>query len=103
MTAWVVACRTDDLGPERVVRFDEGERTFAIYCSPEGDYFATDGLCTHGKAHLADGLVIDGTVECPKHNGIFDYRTGEAMAPPVCIDLARYPIRVTGDMVEIEI
>ena len=68
MAEWVQAYGEDDVDPEDV-----------IYRSPEGDYFATDGLCTHEKVHLADGLVMDDTIECPKHNGRFDYRTGQAM------------------------
>ena len=36
-------------------------------------YFATDGLCTHGRAHLSGGFVDGTTIECPKHNGRFDF------------------------------
>ena len=42
--------------------------------------FATDGLCTHEQISLADGLVMDDIIECPKHNGRFNYKTGEAAA-----------------------
>lgn len=30
---------------------------------------------------------MDGTVECPKHNATFDYKTGEAKRAPACINL----------------
>lgn len=62
------------------MRFDFGKQTFAIYRSPEDEYFATDGLCTHEKVHLADGLVIDDIIECRKHNGRFCYKTDEAVS-----------------------
>jgi MocE subfamily Rieske [2Fe-2S] domain protein len=65
--AWVEACRTDAIEAEDVKRFDYGTRTFAIYRSPDGDFYVTDGLCTHESVHLADGLVIDTIIECPKH------------------------------------
>ena len=42
---------------------------------------------------LADGLVMDNIIECPKHNGRFDYRTGEAKGAPVCVNLRTYPSR----------
>lgn len=103
MAEWVQACGEDDVDPEDVIRFDHGGRTFAVYRSPEGDYFATDGLCTHEKVHLADGLVMDYTIECPKHNGRFDYRTGQAMGAPVCVNLKTYPVRREGGQVLIEI
>ena len=84
--SWVDACAADEIDEEDVVRFDHGSRTFAIYRSPQDAYFATDGLCTHQDFHLADGLVMDNIIECPKHNGRFDYTTGEAKGAPVCIN-----------------
>ncbi len=91
---WVRACAADDIESEDVVRFDHDGRTFAIYKSPEGTFHATDGLCTHERAHLADGLVIGDVIECPKHNGRFDYKTGEVRRRPACIDLTTYPVKV---------
>ena len=54
---WIDACATDDIDEEDLIRFDHEDRTFAIYHSPDGDYFCTDGLCTHEQVHLEDGLV----------------------------------------------
>lgn len=39
----------------------------------------------------------------PKHNGQFDYRTGEAKRAPVCVNLTTYPVKVDGDRVLIEV
>lgn len=103
MTNWVDACAADEIDQEDVVRFDHAGRTFAIYRSPGDEYFATDGLCTHEKIHLADGLVMDDTIECPKHNGRFNYKTGEARGAPVCINLKTYPVKVEGDRIMIGI
>jgi 3-phenylpropionate/trans-cinnamate dioxygenase ferredoxin subunit len=94
MVNWVKACDIDDIDSEDVMRFDHGGRTFAVYRSPEDSFHATDGMCTHEKVHLADGLVMDHVIECPKHNGRFDYRTGEARGAPVCVNLKTYPIKV---------
>ncbi len=103
MANWVDACGVEDIDQEDLIRFDHGGRTFAIYRSPDDDYYATDGLCTHEKVHLADGLVMDTIIECPKHNGRFDYRTGEAKGAPVCVDLATYPVRVENGRVLIDL
>ena len=103
MAAWIEACRVDDIDAEDVIRFDHGGRTFAVYRASDDDYFATDGLCTHEKVHLADGLVMDDIIECPKHNGRFNYKTGEAKGAPVCVNLKTYPVRVENDRVYIEI
>ena len=103
MPNWIEACATGDVAREDVMRFDHDGRSFAIYRSPDDTYYATDGLCTHEKVHLADGLVMDNIIECPKHNGRFDYRTGEAKGAPVCINLKTYAVKLDGGKVLIDI
>jgi 3-phenylpropionate/trans-cinnamate dioxygenase ferredoxin subunit len=103
MTNWVAACPLDEIEQEGVIRFDHGGKTFAIYRSPADEVFCTDGLCTHERVHLADGLVMDYEIECPKHNGVFDYRTGEALRAPVCVNLNTYKTRVENGRVWIEV
>ena len=103
MANWVEACHVDDIEEEDVLRFDHEGRTFAIYRSPDDELFATDGLCTHEKVHLADGLVMDDIIECPKHNGRFNYKTGAAKGAPVCVDLKTYPVRVEAGKVMIDV
>jgi 3-phenylpropionate/trans-cinnamate dioxygenase ferredoxin subunit len=100
--SWIDACAADELEQEDVIRFDHGGQTYAIYRSPDDRYFATEGLCTHERVHLADGLVMGSTIECPKHNGRFDYRTGEAKGAPVCINLKTYPVKVENGRVLIQ-
>ena len=53
---------------------------------------ATDGVCTHGNTHLADGLVKDTVIECAKHNGRFHLADGSPARRPICRGLATYPI-----------
>ena len=103
MPAWIEACPMGSIDEEDVVRFDHGGKTFAIFRSPDDRYFATDGLCTHEQVHLADGLVMNNIIECPKHNGRFDYRTGAAKGAPVCIDLKTYPVKVEAGKVFIDL
>jgi len=101
-TGWIEACDADDIEEEDVMRFDHGNQTYAIY-RIDDDYYATDGLCTHEQVHLADGLVMDNIIECPKHNGRFDIRTGAAKGAPVCVNLKTYPVRVEDGKVLINI
>lgn len=103
MDVWVEACAIDDVDEEDVIRFDHGNRTFAIFRSRNDQYFATDGYCTHERALLADGLVMDDIIECPKHNGRFNYQTGEARGAPVCINLKTYPVKIVDGKVMIAI
>ncbi len=103
MTQWTLACTTDDIEPEDLMRFDHAGATYAIYHAPDGRFYATAGNCTHENVHLADGLVMDHLIECPKHNGQFDYRTGEAKRAPVCVNLKTFPVKVDGGNVFIQI
>ena len=68
MPNWIRACATDDIEPDDLIRFDHGSQTFVIVRSEEDTFHAMDGICSHEKVHLCDGLVMEGTVECPKHS-----------------------------------
>lgn len=89
---WIEVCAAADLGPSDVLRFDHGKKTFALIRDGGGRLFATDGICTHGNTHLADGLVKDNIIECPKHNGRFHLSDGSPARAPVCRGLATYPV-----------
>ncbi len=99
MTQRVRVCSTKDVEEEDVYRFDQADRTFAIYHGPDGSFYATDGYCTHEKAHLAEGIVDEFEIECPLRFGSFDYRTGDPTVAPVCIALKTYPVEVADDEV----
>lgn len=100
---WINACSVDDIEQEEAIRFDYENRTFAIYRNDQNEYFCTDGLCTHEDVHLADGLVMENTVECPKHSSIFDFTNGEVETPPACENLHTYVTKVENGRVLIEL
>ena len=101
MADWVHVCEAEGIEQEGVIRFDHRGKTYAVYRSPEDHYFCTDGLCTHEAVHLADGLVTDHEIECPKHSGIFDYRTGDAKRLPACRNLNTSPAPRVGGREEL--
>jgi 3-phenylpropionate/trans-cinnamate dioxygenase ferredoxin subunit len=100
---WVDAGEPEEIDAEDVIRFDHGGKTYALYRSEDDRYFATDGLCTHEKIHLSGGLVMGNIIECPKHNGRFDYTTGAAKGAPVCVDLKTYPVKVEGGRLKLRV
>ncbi len=89
---WVEVCSSDTLELNDVIRFDYADKTYAVYRTADGELYASDGICTHGSTHLADGLVKGKVVECPKHNGRFDVTDGSPVRPPVCVALQTYPV-----------
>ena len=103
MTRWVDVCGADDVDEEDVIEVEAGGRSLAVYRSPTDTFHATDALCTHQQAHLADGLVMGELIECPKHNGRLNYVTGEAVRIP-CLDaLTTYPVSVRDGRVLVEL
>ena len=78
-------CASGDLTEGEVRQVDIGDgRVLAVY-RVDGQVYATDDLCTHGDASLADGEIEDGRIVCPYHMGTFDIRTGEAIGAPCSI------------------
>ncbi len=98
---WVDVCPAEGIEPADVIRFDHGSRTFAVYRTADDRYFATDGLCTHGRVHLGDGFVDGTTIECAKHNGRFDFITGVAKGAPAIVDLTCHRVRVVGGAIQL--
>ena len=88
---WVDACSVDDIAEDDVIGFNHNGQTYAIYRLRGDRSSASEGLCTHGRAELAGGLVINGCIECPRHNGRFDLATGKAVQHPAKVDLHMYP------------
>jgi 3-phenylpropionate/trans-cinnamate dioxygenase ferredoxin subunit len=100
---WVRACDAAAIDEEDVIQVEVEGRAFAVYRSPENTFHATDPLCTHERAELADGLVMGDVIECPKHNGRFNYKTGEALRVPASVALCTYPVKVDAGSVYIRL
>lgn len=64
-----------------------------------GRIYATHDTCTHEDASLADGFIVDGKIECPLHQGMFEIETGKAVAEPCTVDLKVYLTKVKDGQV----
>jgi Na(+)-translocating NADH:ubiquinone oxidoreductase F subunit len=100
---WIKICETSQLQKNEVVRFDCDEDTFAIYQTSDGNYYATDGMCTHANMHLSEGMVLGNQIECAKHNGRFKITDGSAQRPPVCVGLKTYKVMEKDNSLFIDI
>ncbi len=98
--SWHLVCEADEIDDEDVIPFDHGDWAYAVYRTPSG-YYATDGLCTHEVATLADGLVLGEIIECPMHQGRFHIPSGKAKSAPACVDLRTHPVKVDDGKVYI--
>lgn len=68
----------------------------------EGSYYVTDDTCTHGGASLSEGQIFGDEVECPFHQGAFNFRTGAVTARPCIKPLKTYPVTVVDAVVFID-
>ena len=100
---WIDVCSADAIDLEDAKPFDHGGRSFALFRNHGGEYFCTDGLCTHEDIHLADGIVEGNTIECPRHASVFDFTTGEVDSPPAFENLCTYPVEIRDGRVFVEI
>ncbi len=84
-----------------VARVDLGAQTFVVARIGDEDFCVLDGTCTHGAAHLADGVLVDGQIECPKHNGRFDLRSGAPCRAPAREPISTHPVTVAAGRITI--
>jgi 3-phenylpropionate/trans-cinnamate dioxygenase ferredoxin subunit len=66
-----------------------------------GTLYAVEDLCTHDGSALGDGLLEGTEIICPRHGARFCLKTGAALAPPAYEPIARFEVRVNGEMVEV--
>ena len=99
---WVRAAARGDLKEGDVLGVELAGKAIALY-DVDGEVFATDNVCTHAYAHLSDGWLDGGTIECPLHAARFDVKTGNVLSPPASEPLKTYPVRVVGDAIEVEL
>lgn len=86
-----------ELAPNSVAQFYLADETAVAIYNLEGDYFATDDVCTHGQAFLSEGEIREGQIVCPYHEGSFDIKTGEPVDPPCVVPLRKYAAQAGAD------
>jgi nitrite reductase/ring-hydroxylating ferredoxin subunit len=91
-------CRAADVPEQGVKQIAPPGRTeeYAVY-RLDGEFFATDDMCTHALVSLSYGDVADGQIFCPMHGGAFDIRTGKPTELPCRLPLKTYKVIVDGE------
>ena len=69
----------------------------------DGSYHAIENTCPHAGGPLAEGELEGEVVTCPWHGSQFNVKTGAVVAPPANRGVKSFPVRVTGNDVEIEV
>ncbi len=99
---WFPAISPEKLDEDGLAGAQAGPANVVIY-RVEDNYYATSLMCTHGEASLADGYLDGFVIECPFHQGQFDIRTGEAVAPPCFEPVLTYSVRLADGILEVDV
>jgi nitrite reductase/ring-hydroxylating ferredoxin subunit len=84
-------CSTDDVASGSALLVEIDDLELAVY-NVDGQFYVTDDRCTHGPGSLSEGYLDGCVIECDFHNGAFDIRTGEVVAPPCMVPLKTYEV-----------
>ena len=99
---FVRVASTKDLAPGKMVPIQLGEESIVVV-NLEGKYYAIGNLCTHRKCLLSDGPLSEGTVECPCHGSVFDFRTGSVLNGPAKDPVPVFQVKAEQDQILIEV
>lgn len=94
-------CSTDDVEIGTALKVEKDDLAVAVF-NIEGQFYVIDDACTHGPGSLSEGYVDGDVIECDFHNGAFNIKTGEVVAPPCMIPIRTYKTTVEDGKVFIE-
>ena len=97
---FVTVATVDELGNGDRLIVEIGGETIAVF-NIAGQYFAITDVCSHDDGPVAEGELRDFEIECPRHGARFDLRTGKVLSLPAVVDIPAYPVRVTGDEIQV--
>jgi len=92
--------KVSELPPGERIFIEVDDQQIVIF-NIAGQYFAIGDVCTHDNGPLGDGELDGNQVICPRHGARFDVRTGKAVRFPAVKATPCYPVKVTGDAIEI--
>jgi len=100
MAKWVDVAPADELQPGMWRPIELDGTPVAVF-NLDGAFFAIEDVCTHDGGILTGGAIEGDVIICPRHGARFSIRTGEVLAPPAYEDVATFPVRVEGGMVQV--
>lgn len=86
------------LTPGKMQCFDVNDKKI-ILSNVEGEFFATDAMCSHEDFPLWYGALKGHLIECSLHSSCFDVRTGQPTEEPATDPIATYETEIVDDTV----
>ena len=97
---WVPVASLGDVPEGHMLAVDVTGDAVCLY-NLSGTIYATQNICTHEEASLAEGYLEGDCVECPLHQALFHIPTGKATTPPATVSLRVYPVRVQSGTIQV--
>ena len=72
-----------------------------VLCNVGGALYAVADECPHMGAMLSEGDLLGKKLTCPMHGAIFDVTTGAVLEGPAEEAIACFPVRLSGNDVEV--
>jgi 3-phenylpropionate/trans-cinnamate dioxygenase ferredoxin component len=98
--AFISIAKVEELPPGERIIVEIGEQWIAVF-NVGGKFYAIEDICTHDGGPLAEGEIIQGSVECPRHGAMFDLETGRPTFPAVK-PVARFAVQVENSEIQID-
>jgi len=102
MPSRIELCKVEAVPAGEVRKVDTAGLSLAVY-NLDGTFYVTDDACTHGPGSLSEGFVAGDIIECNFHQGKFNIRTGDVVAPPCMVPVRTYPAFSEDGRVYIEL
>ena len=100
--AFVSVGKASDV-PEGSVQIRDAEDREIAVCRASGELYAFENLCTHDDGPLDQGELDGFEIECPRHLARFDVRTGDVKRGPAFLPVETFPVRQSGDEIEVDL
>jgi nitrite reductase (NADH) small subunit len=102
MPEYVTVAQASELEPNHGRLVEVQGKKLALF-NVDGKFHAIDDTCTHRGGPLSEGELDGDEVTCPWHGAKFKVTSGEVLRPPAAQGVKSFPVRVTGNDVEVEI
>src|SRR6516162_1280727 len=102
MSKLVKVAETKEVAPGTGKVVEADGRSLALF-NVAGTFHAIDNTCTHEGGPLGEGELTGEVVTCPWHNTEFNVTTGEALGPPAYEAVRRFPVKIQGNDVLVEV
>lgn len=89
-----------DIAPGEVF-ISEVEGTRVAVCNVDGEFYAIRDACSHDGSSFDQTDLEGPEIFCPRHGAVFDVTSGAVLGAPATVPVATYPVRVTGETVEV--